>query len=473
MSSKSKQELMAEELDALTEMMVRESIIQDHLIAEEVENARARLAARQPEEPAQEMSKQTKRNPDFLQPKNIRAAAARSMIVPEWADEAPVVEQAQADMSSRYTETEIPHRYKVLAHAFNEPVVLVADSEQEGKAVSIGLDEYEAQVERDVAEYWESKVEEPAQVATQEEQRKVWLAGLQGGDKVLICHESGSIVGYGFVRGYRSSAKSVYVWECFEYPCGERFSRLTGRVQGGDMYIHPYSDERYEALRSYRAHPETWLTVEAPSVLDAPVQELAQVAYPLTSETMYGATPNGGTTICDTCGVPVGYDGLVPPVLCHRCSQTESTSKVEKLAENLKHLDKSGHRDLMPHPLFGSGIVFSMGLGCPSFYFRKVYQGRNKTEILDLPCAPHWLAVSRLTPAALLRWFPVALENTTYHDAIALHFSQCSQAGLRVTPALLNHTLLRYRYGGRTNSWGDVIQGNKAQANRYHALKTS
>lgn len=53
-----------------------------------------------------EMSKQAKRNSDFLQPKNIREAAAREMIVPDWAKEVPAVEQQESEPAQVATKVE-------------------------------------------------------------------------------------------------------------------------------------------------------------------------------------------------------------------------------------------------------------------------------------------------------------------------------------------------------------------------------
>lgn len=203
--------------------------------------------------------------------------------------------------------------------------------------------------------------------------------------------------------------------------------------------------------------------------------------YPLTSETMYGATPNGGTTICNDCGVPVGYDGLVPPVLCYRCSQTESASKVETLAENLKHLDKPGASDT-PHYWWmatSRGVAFT---GRGRFWGTKVNGGRNKPrgalamDKASTEFRPVSANSARLSPSALVRWFPVALENTTYSDAIARHSTWMGQEGLRVTPGFVFGHRLSSKYDGRRyfdKEWApNELWGNKAQVNRYHALKT-
>lgn len=240
-----------------------------------------------------------------------------------------------------------------------------------------------------------------------------------------------------------------------------------------------------------------------------------------------------------------GFVSIYSPTLRKVDEPAPVTTKVEKLSENLKHLDKPAYL-ASPHRWTVLAETAKPGISrTTKFWARKVAGGRNKSTVATpagelgysnipyrdlgdkdnflfvLDCQKSleggWLGMyatsgylfdeglyqqymfhrcsddngalgvsdttgnkpyqrktrngtARLSRSAFLRWFP-ALENTTYSDAITLHFSQHSQGGLRATQGFLLDSCLYYRYAGRNWRHSD-LRGNKAQTNRYHALKT-
>lgn len=177
-----------------------------------------------------------------------------------------------------------------------------------------------------------------------------------------------------------------------------------------------------------------------------------------------------------------GYVRFDEPTLRKVDSElTQATTKVEALAENLKHLDKPGANDT-PHYWWmatSRGVAFT---GRGRFWGTKVNGGRNKPrgalamDKASTEFRPVSADSSCLSRSALVRWFPVALENTTYSDAIARHFTWMGQEGLRVTPGFVFGHRLSSKYDGRRyfdKEWApNELWGNKAQVNRYHSCKT-
>lgn len=179
----------------------------------------------------------------------------------------------------------------------------------------------------------------------------------------------------------------------------------------------------------------------------------------------------------------------------------QATTKVEKLAENLKHLDKPGRRDT-PHYWWMATshcVAFVVRGG---WWARKAYNGRNKRMgnlgpydmrvERELGAAVSMVRASRFFEGKTIEvpqqsqairngywhWFPVALENVTYSDSLARHFSGGLQEGLRATDSLLprGDSWLYRKFNGRRHQdklWApNELWGNKAQVNRYFACKT-
>lgn len=101
---------------------------------------------------------------------------------------------------------------------------------------------------------------------------------------------------------------------------------------------------------------------------------------------------DGGTLLLvtlsdiDSAGDVIAQDVATGEQFCYTRGEVEraikATTKVEKFAENLKHLDKPEAHDLRPHGLIGGGITYKVDLGNASFYFRKMCQGRNKSSVV-------------------------------------------------------------------------------------------
>lgn len=142
-------------------------------------------------------------------------------------------------------------------------------------------------------------------------------------------------------------------------------------------------------------------------------------------------------------------------------------TKVEKLAENLKHLDKTAYL-ASPHRWTALAETTKPGISrTTKFWTRKVQNGRNKPGLplsTSKELTQAWylddLGTSRLSRSALLRWFPVALENTTYSDAIIRHRGTYYQQGLRATRGFLQDACLyrKYQWWGLQSS---AVYGNK------------
>lgn len=160
------------------------------------------------------------------------------------------------------------------------------------------------------------------------------------------------------------------------------------------------------------------------------------------------------------------------PSLSKVSEPVQVAAKVERLAENLKHLDKPDRRET-PRRSWAYDTTHACYI--QGFYWgRKVAGGRNKLsgnfgrydmrverELDALTCDTR---PSRFFEGEMVRtprqsqairdgychWFPVALENTTYSDAIARHFAGALQAGLRAVWWLLPYSdrWLHSKYSG-------------------------
>lgn len=152
-------------------------------------------------------------------------------------------------------------------------------------------------------------------------------------------------------------------------------------------------------------------------------------------------------------------------------SESKATTKVEKLSENLKHLDKPGWRET-PRRSWAYDTTHAGYI--QGFYWgRKVAGGRNKLQPVFLlgDEFERGLAVqvallrsprAHLSRSALLRWFPVALENTTYSDAITR--ANVSSNGAIKRGYLVYSTANTRHYSNTTMRDKRVwYQGNKAR----------
>lgn len=166
----------------------------------------------------------------------------------------------------------------------------------------------------------------------------------------------------------------------------------------------------------------------------------------------------------------------------------QGAAKVAALAENPKHLYfcKFPAYSSSPHRLTGANTAFACRWDCAEFHFRKLWRGRHKSGIkVERGLRHHvfealdsllWATrpsmffegetirvplQSQAIRDGYYHWFPVALENTTYSDAIVRHQGAYYQQGLRATRGFLQDACLyrKYQWWGWQSS---AVYGNKA-----------